>query len=97
MHSVCHVKRKGWERVWRGGNIERISVYRDGQVSIETGLEKKDALFGITLAEVRLIVNALRAKGIEIEPERERQRELAWELTKSLGAPQSLNQAEAAD
>jgi len=69
-----------------------------GDVEVRTGYGRDDVTIGLSLTELRQMVEAVRAKGIELEPERERQREKERELAlelfqksvqlrRSIGAP----------
>ena len=102
MHAETWTLRgTGWERVEGYGTVTRKSVHvvplAEPRVLIKVGNESgaKTAEVCLTLDELRMVVEALRAKGIEIDPLREKQRKVAWALSQSLGLPEEAKTSEA--
>ncbi|SRR6266568_7917470 len=95
MRVWTEVKRKGWGPEVRGGDQiteESVSLCprnsEDNRVEIKAGDGHRAARVYLSIDEVRTFVSALRAKGIYLDPARERQRQLAAELLESLGTPE---------
>jgi hypothetical protein len=94
MRVWTEVKRKGWGPEVRGGGPiteESVSLCprnsEDNRVEIKAGDGHKAARVYVSIDEVRTVVSALRAQGIDLDPARERQRQLVAELAESFGTP----------
>jgi hypothetical protein len=79
----------GWHWVRREAPVSpesvHVSAYDREQIEIRTGYEPDDVWVQIRLDELLIVIEALRKQGIEVDPERKRQRELVCELAQSLG------------
>jgi len=83
-------KRRGNQHVRGWGEVEPGSISispLDGRVQIRVGEHSKPGWVLVSIDELRAVIDFLRASGIEIDPEREDQRRLAWQLAESLGRP----------